>query len=60
MFQAWYLLGPIARYCNVGERIAYEFAGAKMFASRFSDRPGDIKVEFEDVGLETVCNSDLS
>ncbi|KAF2261449.1 Bet v1-like protein [Lojkania enalia] len=50
--KAWYLLGPITRFEEVGEKVGYEVAQVSLVACRMSEAPQDIKVYDESTGRE--------
>jgi hypothetical protein len=49
--QAWYLLGPVTRFQNVGEEVDYEIAQIGLTVRRNSEEVRDIKVYAIDVSM---------
>lgn len=49
--QAWYLLGPVTRFRNVGEEVDYEIAQIRLTVRRNSEEVRDIKVYGADVSM---------
>ncbi|KAJ9315495.1 hypothetical protein C8Q69DRAFT_472636 [Paecilomyces variotii] len=55
--KSWYLLGPVTRFLNIGEKVEYEIAQQHICAFRTSSNgafpgPGDIKVTVVKDGTE--------
>jgi len=49
--KCWYLLGPLTRFTNVGEKVEYEIAQVKLTAFRNSNKVEDIGVIAKDGGI---------